>query len=374
MISRIIKNEIIRSIRPGFVTALFGARRTGKTVLMEMISNELQDKKILKVHGENLDAAEILSSQRTSVLKNFLAGYDLLFIDEAQKIPDIGTNLKLIVDTIPETGIFITGSSTLDLSHKTGEPLTGRSKNLSLFPFAQAELDEDFLQKKQNLESRLVFGYYPQVITADSDEERISVLESIKNGYLLKDILELDNVKNSLFILNLLRLLAFQIGNEVSLSELASSLQVNRKTVIRYLDLLEKCFIIFPHYGFSRNLRKEFSKSPRFYFWDNGIRNSVILNYNRITVRDDIGKLWENYCISERRKMNNYKLRLVNSYFWRTYDRKEIDLIEESGGKLSGYEFKWKKDKAKIQKYFFEVYPGSSLDIISIENYIDFIM
>ncbi|MCX6327453.1 MAG: AAA family ATPase [Bacteroidia bacterium] len=374
MVSRIIKDEIIRSIRPGFVTALLGARRTGKTVIMEIIRNELHDKKILKVHGENLDAAEILSSQRTSILKNFLAGYDLLFIDEAQKIPNIGTNLKLIVDTIPETGIFITGSSTLDLSRKTGEPLTGRSKNLSLFPFAQAELDEDFLQKKQNLESRLVFGYYPQVITADSDKERISVLESIKNGYLLKDILELDNVKNSLFILNLLRLLAFQIGNDVSLSELASSLQVNRKTVIRYLDLLEKCFIIFTHYGFSRNLRKEFTKSPRFYFWDNGIRNSVILNYNRIAIRDDIGKLWENYCISERRKMNNYKQMLVNCYFWRTYDQKEIDLIEESGGKLAGYEFKWKKEKAKIQKYFLEIYPGSTLEIISNENYIDFIM
>jgi uncharacterized protein len=374
MISRIIKTELIKSIRPGFVTSLFGARRTGKTVMMEVISNELNHKKILKVHGENLDAAEILSSQRSATLKNFLSGYDFLFIDEAQKIPNIGINLKLIVDTLPETGIFITGSSALELIHRTGEPLTGRGKNYLLFPIAQAELDEDFLKRKENLEDRLVFGYYPQVVTADTDKERISVLESIKNGYLLKDILELDNNKNSLFILNLLRLLAYQIGNDISLSELASSLQVNRNTVIRYLDLLEKCYVIFSHHGFSRNLRKEFTKSPRFYFWDNGIRNSVILNYNRLNVRDDIGKLWENYCIAERRKMNNYKERMVNSFFWRTYDQKEIDLIEESGGKLSGYEFKWKDEKVRIQKDFTGTYPGSTLETISKENYIDFII
>ena len=254
------------------------------------------------MNGENLDVAEVLSSQRTGVLRKFLSGYDFLFVDEAQKIPNIGANLKLIVDTIPETTVFVTGSSAFDLNRKIGEPLTGRRQNYMLYPFAQTELKEDYLQTKENLENRLVFGSYPQVVLAKTSAKKIKVLESIKNGYLLRDILELDNLKNSLFVLNLLRLLTFQIGNDVSLSELAKSLQVNRKTVVRYLELLEKCYIIFVHYGFSRNLRKEFTKSSRYYFWDNGIRNAVILNFNSLNLRDDIGQLWENYCIAERKK------------------------------------------------------------------------
>lgn len=373
MVERIIKNRIIKDILPGTVTGLFGARRTGKTILMEAIYKEMSDKKILLVHGENLDIAEVLSSQRTGVLKKFLSGYNYLFVDEAQKIPNIGVNLKLIVDTIPETAVFVTGSSAFDLNKKIGEPLTGRGQNYMLFPFSQAELNEDYLQTKENLESRIIYGSYPQVVFAETSADKIKVLESIKNGYLLRDILELDNLKDSLFVLNLLRLLAFQIGNDVSLSELAKSLQVNRKTVTRYLELLEKCYIIFPHHGFSRNLRKEFSKSSRYYFWDNGIRNAVILNFNRLNLRDDVGRLWENYCITERKKINHYRQRMVNCYFWRTYDQKEIDLIEESGAKLSGFEFKWKMKKTKIPKEFLETYKGSTFEIISRENYLDFI-
>ncbi len=314
-----------------------------------------------------------MSSNRTSVLKKFLAGYDLLFVDEAQKIPNIGDNLKLIVDTIPEVGIFVTGSSAFDLNRKIGEPLTGRGRNYLLFPFAQAELDEDFLKQKENLETRLVYGYYPQVVISGAIEDKIAALESIKNGYLLRDIRELDNLKDSLFILNLLRLLAFQVGNDVSVAELANSLQVSRKTVVRYLELLEKCFIIFSHQGFSRNLRKEFSKSPRYYFWDNGIRNVVINNFNRLDLRDDVGRLWENYCIAERRKMNHYNSRYVNYYFWRTYDQKEIDLIEEWNGKLLGTEFKWKAGKARNQAEFLGAYKDSTFEVITRENYFDFI-
>ncbi len=374
MIDRIIKNKLTENIKPGKVIGLFGARRTGKTVLMDSLYDEMNNLKILKVHGENLDVAEILSSQRLSLLKNLLKGYNTLFIDEAQKIPNIGTNLKLIVDNFPDIAVFVTGSSSFDLHQKIGEPLTGRGRNFMLFPFAQAELDEDFLTAKENLPERLVFGYYPQVVLAESKEEKNSVLDSIKNGYLLKDILELDNLKNSLFILNLLRLIAFQIGNDVSLSELASNLQVSRKTVARYLDLLEKTFIIFRHNGYSQNLRKEFAKSPRYYFWDNGIRNAIILNFNSLNYRDDIGKLWENYCISERKKMNHYRQRFLNYYFWRTYDQKEIDLIEESDGKLNGFEMKWKPGKTKIPKEFLKTYKNSSFQVITPENYLDFIL
>jgi predicted AAA+ superfamily ATPase len=297
----------------------------------------------------------------------------MLFIDEAQKIPNIGQNLKLIVDTIPGIGIFVTGSSAFDLRQKIGEPLTGRSRNYFLFPFSQLEMNESALQSKENLETRLIYGCYPQVVLSETDSEKIEWLESIKNGYLLKDILELDNLKDSLFILNLLRLLAFQVGNDISLSELANSLRVSRKTVVRYLELLEKCYVIFSLHGFSRNLRKEFSKSPRYYFWDNGIRNAVISNFNQLAMRDDIGRLWENYCISERRKMNHYQGRLVNYYFWRTYDMKEIDLIEESDGMLYGFEFKWSEKKVKPPKEFLESYQKSSFEVITRENWLDFI-
>jgi len=375
MINRIIKNKIAKSIKPGMVIGLFGARRTGKTVLMDTLYEEMQhNRKILKVHGENLDIAEILSSRRLSLLKGFLKGYNTLFIDEAQKIPNIGTNLKLIVDSLPETAVFVTGSSAFDLNKKIGEPLTGRGKNYMLFPFAQKELEEDYITSKENLPERLIFGLYPQVVLAEGKEEKVSLLESIKNGYLLRDILELDNLKDSLFILNLLRLIAFQIGNDVSLSELASTLQVNRKTVARYLELLEKTYIIFHHTGFSRNLRKEFTKSPRYYFWDNGIRNAIIMNFNTLNYRDDVGKLWENYCISERKKMNHYRQRLVNYYFWRTYDQKEIDLIEEADGKLSGFEMKWRHGKTKIPKEFLNTYKNSSFETITSDNYLEFIL
>ena len=364
---------MLTALRPGKVLGLFGARRTGKTVLMEEILSDMSDRKILLVHGENLDVAEILSSQRTSVLKSFVSGYDFLFIDEAQKIPNIGTNLKLLVDTISDVGVFVTGSSTFDLHRTIGEPLTGRGTNFNLFPFTQTELQENYLQSKEHLEDHLIFGLYPQVVMAENNEEKIEVLESIKNGYLLKDILELDNLKDSLFIINLLRLLAFQIGNDVSLLELAGTLQVNRKTVERYLELLQKCFIIFSHQGFNRNLRKEISKSPRYYFWDNGIRNAVIANYNRLQSRDDVGRLWENYCIAERLKMNHYKGRISNYYFWRTYDQKEIDLIEESGGLLKGFEFKWATRKNKVPEEFSKTYENSTITVITPENYLDFI-
>lgn len=373
MISRILQDEIYRQLKKGLVVGLFGSRRTGKTVLMETIKSALSEKKILMMHGENLDDAEIIASQRTSVFRRYFSGYDFLFIDEAQKVPNIGQNLKLMIDTLPDLGIFVTGSSAFDLRNKIGEPLTGRNRNYFLFPFAQAELGETALQAREKLPERLIYGYYPQVVSASTDKEKTEILESIKSGYLLKDILELDNLKNSLFILSLLRQLAFQVGNDVSLSELANSLQVSRKTVIRYLELLEKSYVIFSVHGFSRNLRKEFTKSARYYFWDNGIRNSVISNYNNLQSRDDTGRLWENYCMSERRKRNHNQFRIVNSYFWRTYDQKEIDLVEESGGILSGYEFKWVEKKMKIPAEFLSTYPGSVVTVVNRENYLDFI-
>lgn len=373
MIPRILSNTLVKSLRPGFVTGLFGARRTGKTFLMELAKERIESGKVLMVQGENLDVAEILSSRRLSLLKQFTSGYDYLFIDEAQKIPHIGINLKLIVDAIPHISVFVTGSSAFDLKNEIGEPLTGRSKYFYLYPVAQLELNEDFITAKENLESRLIYGSYPQIINAITNPEKTDVLESIKNGALLKDILTLDNLKDSTFIISLLRLIAFQIGNDVSATELASGLGVSKNTVSRYLDLLEKCFIIFSLQGFSRNLRKEITKSRRYFFWDNGIRNIIISNFNRISLRDDTGRLWENYCISERLKRNHYLSNTCNYYFWRTYDQKEIDLIEESGGTLEGTEFKWTEKAAKPPREFLDTYTNSSFKVIHKENYLDFI-
>jgi predicted AAA+ superfamily ATPase len=373
IITRLLEQTIFENLKPGLVTGLFGARRTGKTFLMEQIKNRLGDKKVLMVQGDNIDAAEIISSQRLSVLKQFTSGYDYLFIDEAQKIPNIGNSLKLMVDAIPEVILFVTGSSAFDLKNKIGEPLTGRNKYFYLYPIAQIELDEDFLQSKQNLESRLIYGSYPQVIVAKNDSQKSDVLESIKNGVLLKDILELDNLKDSIFIMNLLRLIAFQVGNDVSHNELANSLGVSKNTIARYLELLEKSYILFSLQSFSRNLRKEISKSKRYFFWDNGIRNVVISNFNRPVLRDDIGRLWENYCISERLKRNHYKAKTCNYYFWRTYDQKEIDLIEESGGELLGFEFKWTEKKIKPPKLFLNTYMNATFKLIHNQDYLDFI-
>lgn len=373
MIPRILINSILESLKPGFVTGLFGARRTGKTYLMEHVKSRIKDKNILMVNGENLDVSEILSSQRLSILKQFTAGYDYIFIDEAQKIPAIGINLKLIVDSIPGIGIFVTGSSSFDLKNKIGEPLTGRSKYFFLYPVAQMELQEDFLQSKENLETRLIYGSYPQVIKAETEQKKKDILISIKNGVLLRDILELANLKDSLFIISLLRLIAFQVGNNISHNELASSLGVSKNTVSRYLDLLEKCYVLFSLQGFSRNLRKEISKSKRYFFVDNGIRNTIISNFNRLSLRDDIGKLWENYCISERMKRNHYLSKSCNYYFWRTYQQKEIDLIEESGGELAGYEFKWSEKKIKPPKEFLNTYARSSFHVVHNQNWLSFI-
>jgi predicted AAA+ superfamily ATPase len=373
VIPRYIKNEILSSLgKPNTVVGIFGARRTGKTFLMQEIEKELGGK-VLMVQGENLDVSEILSSQRLIQLKRFTEGFDFLFIDEAQKIPEIGINLKLMIDNIPGLHILVSGSSSFDLRKKIGEPLTGRSHFFHLYPLAQVELEENFLQKKENLELRLLYGGYPQVITASSIKERTTILTSIRDGYLLKDILELDNQKDSLFVFNLLRLIAFQIGNDISFSELASRLNVNKKTVMRYLELLEKCYVIFSLQGFSRNLRNEYTKSPRYYFWDNGIRNVLVSNFNSLNLRDDIGKLWENYCISERLKKNHYQQRTVNHYFWRTYDQKEIDLIEESGGNLTGFEFKWTDPKPREPRQFLDTYHHSQFKVITRENYLDFI-
>ena len=373
MIQRIIKDKLVSSLKKVQVTVLLGARRTGKTVLMNQIKGELEDKKVLMLNGEDYDVAAILSSKKQYVLKNLVAGYEYLFIDEAQNIPEIGSNLKLLVDSVPEISVFITGSAAFDLKNKIGEPLTGRSRFFYLYPFSVSEMAHDYYTALQQLQTSLIFGNYPQVFNAGNDPDRKVILENIRNGYLLKDVLQLDNLKDSLFIMNLLRNIAFQIGNDVSYNELASNLNTTVKTVQRYLDILEKSYILFRLNGFSRNLRKEFSKTPRFFFWDNGIRNSIISNYSSLEMRDDVGRLWENFCISERHKRQTYAQTFSNFYFWRTYDQQEIDLIEEIDSKLQAFEFKWGQKESSNPKAFRENYADASYKTINRENFYDFL-
>jgi predicted AAA+ superfamily ATPase len=375
MIARFIEKELLKELRPAHVVCLFGARRTGKTVLLGSLAKKLKGKKLLSLHGQNLGVQEAFSSQRVEIIQKYTAGYDTVFIDEAQYISTIGLNLKLAVDTLPKLSFLVTGSSSFDLKNKLGEPLVGRSTFLKLYPLSQLELskNENALETAANLETRLIYGSYPQVVFSETDSQKRKILENLRDGYLLKDILALENVKDSVFVFNLLRLIAFQIGHDISYSELAQHLNVHPDTVRRYLELLEKIFIIFPRQGYSRNLRKEYTKTPRYYFWDNGIRNMLISNFNALSLRDDMGALWENYCISERQKRNDYKNISANYFYWRTYDQKEIDLVEEREGKLFGFEMKWGKAKGKAPADFLRSYPDSDYKIINKESYLDFI-
>jgi uncharacterized protein len=373
MINRYITESILESLVPGRVTALFGARRTGKTTLINSIAERLSEKRVLKLNGEDLTVAEILASGRQEILENLTKGYDYVIIDEAQSISGIGKNLKLLIDTRPDLSILATGSASFDLRNQIGEPLTGRSVFFMLYPFAYGELGLDYLQSQKSLSEMLIFGAYPQVFLSAPTKEKRLLLENIKNGYLLKDILILDNLKDSLFVMNLLRLVAFQIGNEVSFNELAGQLGTTVKTVQRYLEILEKTFVLFRLNGFSRNHRKEITKSPRYYFWDNGIRNVIINNFSPLEQRDDAGKLWENYCVAERVKKQVYRQTFSDFYFWRTYDQQEIDLIEITDGKMSAFEFKWGVKKVRIPKAFQDHYSDADFQVINRENFIDFL-
>ncbi len=375
-IDRYIENEIKSSFSLGKVLVIYGPRQVGKTTLINKLFNKQNYSGILEVTGDDLDAQEQLSSQNLTQLKEFIGNAKLLVIDEAQKINKIGINLKLIVDNIENIKIIATGSSSFELSNQIGEPLVGRKRELFLYPISQLELNnqETAFESKANLESRLVFGSYPEIITTKGQKEKKDILNSIIDGYLFKDLFLLQEIKKSQKIIDLLKLIAFQIGQEVSLSELADSLNVNFSTVERYLDLLEKVFIIKKVHGFSRNLRKEISKNTRFYFYDNGIRNALINNFNNLKTRNDVGQLWENYLFAERLKKLDYTNLHTNIYFWRTYDQKEIDLVEERDGKLYGFEFKWNPKKStKAPKDWIETYDNASYQLINQDNYLNFI-
>lgn len=368
-------DDLSKYLFPNKVLIIYGPRRVGKTVLLNKFLSSTKLKYKL-VNGDDLDVQTVLSSQRIELIKEYTQGYELLAIDEAQKIPNIGMGLKILVDNIEGIKVIATGSASFDLSNKIGEPLVGRSVTLKLYPLSQLELAEDinrYALKEKNWQY-LIYGSYPEILTAQTIDKKRDYLTGVVNSYLLRDILELEQVKGSKTLLDLLRLVAFQVGSEVSLTELALNLNIDVKTVARYLDLLEKSFILINIRGFSRNLRKEIKKYSKYYFYDNGIRNAVISNFNSLELRDDIGKLWENFLVTERIKRQAYKKIYSNNYFWRTWDQKEIDFLEEREGKLFGFEFKYTNKKVKLPQEFLDTYPNANIEIITKDNYLDFLL
>ena len=361
-------------LRSNKVNLLYGPRRTGKTVLIKRIF-ENTDKLMFIGEGDDVQLRKILSSNDKGLILSAFQDYEIIFIDEAQRITDIGWGLKILIDNLPDTTIIASGSSSFQLSSQVGAPLTGRSITSMLFPISVLELKIQFggMHIFQNLENYLVYGMYPETLSKRNNQDKISYLLELRNSYLLKDILELENIRNTDKIFDLLLLIAFQIGNDVSLSELGNSLNLAKQTVARYLDLLEKAFIIKKIGGFSKNLRKEITKNNRYYFFDNGIRNAIINNFNILKQRNDVGMLWENFMIMERIKKQHYYNIYSNNYFWRTYNQKEVDFVEERDGKLFGYEFKWSTKNNKIQQEWLNTYKNASFEIINKENFLAFI-
>lgn len=374
-LQRKINDSIIQSLRPNKVVVLLGSRRTGKTILLKTILAQLNEKHLL-LNGDDFTTISLFEPRTVEHFKSMLGNIKLLVIDEAQQIPEIGNSLKLIVDNIPEIRVLITGSSAFDMLNKIGEPLTGRKTTFYLYPFSQEEYNqtENIVETKSKLNERLIFGNYPELIHLEGKQDKTNYLKELASSYLLKDILTFEGIKNADKILNLLKLIAFQIGKEVSLHELGRQLGIHKNTVDKYLDLLSKTFVIFSINAFSRNLRNEISKSKRWYFYDNGIRNILIENVNSLQSRNDIGELWENYLVSERLKFQQYNQLLCSNYFWRTYQQQEIDWIEEREGKLFAYEIKWSaKKKAKVPTSWKKGYPESSFEVINQENYLNWI-
>ncbi|MCF8304052.1 MAG: ATP-binding protein [Bacteroidales bacterium] len=358
----------------GKVIILYGPRQSGKTTLSKMILREI-GLKSLSINADQSKYIDIVSSRDLNKLQSLVAGYDLLFIDEGQRVPEIGINLKILHDEIPELKILVTGSSSFLLSNRVTEALTGRKRVYTLLPIAMKELSLIYntFELTDQLDERLIYGLYPEVINLHGIHEKEDYLMDISSSYLYKDILELENIRYPLKIRDLIRLLAFQVGSQVSINELCSNLKLNRETVERYLHLLEQSFIIFRLTSFSKNPRKEISKLQKFYFYDNGIRNIMIDDLRGLPVRNDIGQLWENFVISERRKKLLYEKKTAQSYFWRTYANVELDYIEEENHTLKAYEIKYSKSKRNPPRSWTENY-GENYACITKDNFLQYIL
>ncbi|MEK7586870.1 MAG: ATP-binding protein [Patescibacteria group bacterium] len=376
MYERVLKNTIISGFKNGFASIIYGARRVGKTVLLEQIKQSLNEEKILFFNGDTQESVDALNNSSEIKLSSLVENYNTIFIDEAQKIPNITLAVKIILDKFPTKKIIITGSSSLQLISGAKENLTGRNYSFNLYPLSTFELSQDLPKYKifALLDDQLVFGGYPFIYSLGIKEEKEKYLLQIIEDYLFKDILLLEKLDHPEAFKKLAVLLAFQIGNEVSLNELANNLNISVKTVFRYLDLLEKSFVIFHLDAYSTNLRNEVNKNKKYYFYDLGIRNGLVKQFQQISGRVDVGHLWENFLIIERMKKLEYAGKIFRHFFWRNYSGAEVDLIEiDDSNVMSAFEFKWQKNKAKTPKNFKDNYKIET-KVINHENYLDFIL
>lgn len=375
MISRDLESEIEKAIySENKIIILYGPRQAGKTTLIKSILNKSK-LSIQEINADERKYVDILSSRDLNKLRLLVENIDLLFIDEAQRIPEIGINLKLLHDNFSKLKIIATGSSSFELANRIQEPLTGRTRTFTLYPVSFNELRriENPFSLVDRVNEMMIYGMYPEILTIKNMRNKAIYLKELTNSYLYKDILELTSLKRSSKIDNLLRLLAFQIGSQVSLSEIGSNLGISKETVANYIDLLEKSFVIFRLGGFSRNLRKEVTKMDKIYFYDLGVRNAIIDNLNDMSFRDDKGKLWENFIICERRKFLENRFKFANKYFWRTYTGSELDYVEEHSGIINGFEIKWQQKRKKPPATWINTYQNATYKGINHENFIDFI-
>ena len=372
MIRRSIEPKIIADFKRKKVIVILGARQVGKTTLLDSIAQGKQ--KILTLNCDNFDDAQALEEKTSTELANMLSAYELVFIDEAQRVKNIGLTLKIIADLRLNAQVIVTGSSSLDMANEINEPATGRLLEYNLYPFSLSELADTTSERDEHrlLETRMIYGLYPEVVNEPSDAKR--TLMTLTNSYLYKDLFTYKGIKKPDLVQRLVRALALQVGSEVSYNELANLLGADRGTIETYIDLLEKCFVIFRLDSFSRNLRNEIKKGKKIYFYDNGIRNAVLANFAPLTLRSDVGILWENLMVSERIKRNSYASQYANLYFWRTHEQQEIDLIEEEDGMLRAFEFKWNpRAKSKLPRSFADNYSPVQYEVVTPENFWDFI-
>lgn len=374
-IKRLLQTEIEHRLRPNKAVLLYGARRVGKTMLAKSIADNYQGK-VLSLNGEDLDVQAMLANRTVTNYRQQCSGIELLIIDEAQNVRDIGQAIKLMVDEVEGISVLATGSSSFDLQNHVGEPLVGRATQVMLTPFSQKEIrqQESPIATRGNLEARLLYGSYPEVVLMQTHQARREYLHDLVQSYLLKDILAIDGLRSAAKMQKLLQLVAFQVGSEVSYEELGRQLGLSRDTVEKYLDLLSQVFVIRRLGAFSRNHRKEVSKAGKWFFLDNGVRNAVIGDFKPIDARSDIGVLWENYLLSEFLKKSLNAVGHEQHYFWRTYDHQEMDLVRENeDGTIQAFEFKWGQKVPRIPKVFAKAYPNATFHVINPENYLNYI-
>jgi len=362
------------NLTPGRVLVIYGPRRIGKTTLLKRYLATMTNKKVYYSTGDDIELREVFRSQSLAKILDFARPYEIIALDEAQFIPFVGQGAKMMIDAFPGKNIVLTGSSSLSIAGEIGEPLTGRHFSMLLLPLALAEMDASRFELGIELEKLLIYGSYPEVLSEPDLAKKAKILNELVSSYLFKDALALEALRSPDTLLDVVKCLAFQIGGEVSVNEIAQTAKTDPKTAARYLDLLEKMFVIKKVRGFSRNLRSEISQKAKYYFLDNGIRNAVISQFNGLAARDDIGRLWENFVFMEMQKKTNIGGKLENYYFWRTHSGQEIDIVKEASGKLFAFECKWQSHGQTAPELWQRTYPRSSFDLITKDNYPDFLI